>query len=261
MGEVPYATVKRTTYENFVAACPVCERENIYNRASDLKTFELVPFREVKCNYCRKPFNINGDSINAAHEMLLFECRNSLSERRYMQTVLTVAQAYEVFAALYARAELLYKPYANDGSHDLDRLNALSKTLVQKIGKWSFDRMRALVLWHLLHFDKSHDDLAEAEIVINSLPDSPREPKTVELARFKDDRLRRLALGLKMTTVHTLRNKVVHMRAYRPTREEAEGALDEAGDILHLASFLLGIYDDLNCYPLQPGRTVSREKG
>ena len=49
MNAIPVAERKRTSYENFAAECPWCRRENIFNRASDLKTFEPIAGRDVSC--------------------------------------------------------------------------------------------------------------------------------------------------------------------------------------------------------------------
>ena len=73
MSEIPYATEMRSTYENFIARCPRCGFENIFNRASDLKDFRPIDFKVVTClsTDCRQPFTINGDFINPAFEMLV----------------------------------------------------------------------------------------------------------------------------------------------------------------------------------------------
>jgi hypothetical protein len=44
---IPYSTNTEATFENFIAACPICGFGNIFNRASDFRTFEPVDFREV----------------------------------------------------------------------------------------------------------------------------------------------------------------------------------------------------------------------
>jgi hypothetical protein len=37
MKEIPYATEKECTYENFIARCPLCGFRNIFNRVTDLQ--------------------------------------------------------------------------------------------------------------------------------------------------------------------------------------------------------------------------------
>src|SRR6266498_3552998 len=125
MSEVPYAERKRTSYENFVAQCPWCGHESIFDRATDLKELSPIAFRPVSCLslVCEKPFNINGDSVNSAHEMLVFDRYELLQLKHYMNCILTLAQAYAVFFSLFLRAGLLYKPFAADPDKDIDQLN------------------------------------------------------------------------------------------------------------------------------------------
>ena len=120
MNAIPVAERKRTSYENFAAECPWCRRENIFNRASDLKTFEPIAGRDVSClsAACGKPFRILGDSVNSPHEMLIFDCYELLDRKHYMNAVLSLAQAYETFFSLFFRVELLYKPLGADPDQD-----------------------------------------------------------------------------------------------------------------------------------------------
>jgi len=113
MSDIPIAKNRRTSYENFVAVCPECGRDSIFNRASDLHTFEPIAGREVAClsGYCRKPFRIINDSVNNAHEMLIFDCYELIERKHYMNCILSLAQAYEVFFSFFFRVEFLYKPF------------------------------------------------------------------------------------------------------------------------------------------------------
>jgi hypothetical protein len=54
--------------------------------------------------------------------------------------------------------------------------------------------------------------------------------------------------ALKTTGINTLRNRIVHKQAYRPTREEAQLALEETGSLLFPLSHHLELYDDINWY-------------
>ncbi len=103
MSTVPCAQKKQTSYENFVAECPWCGQESIFNRATDLKDLTPIAFRTVSClrQECGKPFNINDDSVNSAHEMLIFDCHGLLQLKHYMNCILTLAQAHEAFLYLF----------------------------------------------------------------------------------------------------------------------------------------------------------------
>jgi len=125
--DIPYSRRVDSTYENFIADCPKCGARNTFNRASDLRTFRPIAFRTVTCQTCRGPFNINRDAINPAHEMLLLGCFASVERKEYMQCVLSVAQAYEVFFSHFMHVQLIYRAYAHEGSDDLERLNRLGR--------------------------------------------------------------------------------------------------------------------------------------
>lgn len=77
----------------------MCNDEISFNRASDLQTFEPVGGANVSCYRCSGEFWINGDSINERHNALLFDCNEHLFAKRYMNCILNVSQAYEMFFA------------------------------------------------------------------------------------------------------------------------------------------------------------------
>ncbi len=253
MSDIPVAKGKRASYENFVAECPCCGKESIFNRASDLGTFEPIAGRGVSClsQDCGKPFRIVGDSVNSAHEMLVFDCHELVQQKHYMNSILTLAQAYEVFFSLFHRVELLFRPFSADPSRDVDTLSRLSKKLEKKVRKHTFVPLRALFLRRILA-GKRPANLREAEAAIKALPDHPKEPSLRELDAIPDDRLRKLAKTLKQTTIHELRNQVVHKAAYRPTRKEAESALKETRAILLPLTRQLRLHDYLSWYMRRP---------
>jgi len=115
---VPYSRNMDPTYENFGAQRPHCGENNIFNRASDLQTFQPIGFRTVNCQACDCQFNINNDSVNAAHQMLLTASYGFVERKQYMQCVLSVAQAYEIFFGHFLYIQLVYRAFANDDSRD-----------------------------------------------------------------------------------------------------------------------------------------------
>ena len=248
MNAIPDAECMRPSYENFVAECPWCRRESIFNRASDLKTFELIAGRDVSClnAACGKLFRILGDSVNSPHEMLIFDCYELLDRKHYMNAVLSLAQAYETFFSLFFRVELLYKPFGADP--DLDRLNKLEEALQKKIKDHAFHSMRSLFLQHLVSRPAA-GSLTDAAAVIAGLPDDqPGDPKDVAIDSVGDLKLIPLLKSLKATRINTLRNQVVHKRAYRPKREEVESALQEARSILFPLTAHLQLHDEIDWY-------------
>ena len=253
MINIPVAKNKHTSYENFLAECPLCGKENIFNRASDLKTFEPISGLDVSCqnDHCRKPFRIIGDSVNCAHEMLIFDCYELLERKHYMNCLLSLAQAYEVFFSLFLRVELLYKPFATDPNQDLAEFNRLSEALQEKIKHHTFVPMRALFLQHIVA-RYSPKNLIESAVIIGDLPDHPAGPKDTAIEGLADAKLVPLLKALKATSIHTLRNHVVHKHAYRPTRDEVEATLEETRSILFPLTRHLQLYDNINWYTRKP---------
>lgn len=253
MSDAPVAKNKRASYENLVADCPWCGKESIFNRASDLATFEPIGGRDVSCQSadCHKRFRIVGDSVNSAHEMLIFDCYDLLERKHYMNCILSLTLAYEVFFSPFFRVELLYKPFAADPDQDLADLNRLSEELREKLQKHTFARMRALFLQHIVN-GPSSKDLADAAAVIAGLPDNPGDPKDTAIESLGDAKLVPLLKALKATSINTLRNRVVHKQAYRPTRAEVEAALQETRSILFPLTSHLQLYDEINWYMRKP---------
>lgn len=249
MSNIPVAENRRTSYEHFIADCPWCGGENIFNRASDLHTFEPIAGLDVSCERadCGKSFRIIGDSVNGPHEMLIFDCYELLERKHYMNGLLSLAQAYEVFFGLFFRVELLYKPFGADPDRDVAELNKLSEALQEKIKDHTFSRMRSLFLQHMTSRPELKN-LNEAAAVIAAIPDRPGDPGDAALDGLGDAKLARLLKALKATTIHTLRNRVVHKQAYRPTREEVTAALKETRSVLLPLTNHLDLHDEVNWY-------------
>lgn len=253
MSDIPVAENQRTSYENFIALCPWCGSENIFNRATDLHTFVPIAGRDVICQYavCGKPFRIVGDSVNEPHEMLINDCYELIEQKHYMNCLLTLAQAYEVFFSLFFRVELLYKPFCADSSRNLADLNQLSDALQGRIKEHPFSRMRSLFLQYMVNRPVLKN-LADAASIVAALPDYPGDPKDAVIESLGDTKLVRLLKELKATTIHTLRNRVVHKQAYRPTREEVIAALEESRAILLPLTNHLHLHDEINWYINNP---------
>ena len=249
MNEIPYAKKKRTSYENYVAECPWCEKDSIFNRAADLKYLSPIGFRTVSClnPECSKLFKISGDSVNSAPETLVLDCYELLQLKHYMSCILTQAQAYEVLFNLFFRVELLYKPFAIDLYKDIDRLNILADQLAKKVKNHTFGAMRALFL-HQVVSGSAPRTLDESEVAIAALDDRPQDPRDIELDSLSDAELAGILKALKATKINKLRNQVVHKRAYRPTREEAELALEETRSIIFPLTKHLDLCDDISWY-------------
>jgi hypothetical protein len=252
---IAYSRNMDPTYENFAAECPCCGASNIFNRASDLQTFEPIAFRTVKCQTCKLAFNINGDSVDAAHQMFLSECFALIERKQYMQCILSVAQAYEVFFSHFLHVQLVYRAFAQDNSHDLKRLNGIIRQLYKRVKCLGFDQLRHLVLRTIV--DKvAPASLTDAEAAVGALPKRreivpvPRE--TIEV--MSDTLLKALPLRLLDADVNKLRNRVVHKDAYRPKFTEAKRAHDQAREILLGLTGRLRLQYDVDWYIGAAGR-------
>ena len=249
MESVPYATDKETNYENFIAICPHCYFKNIFNRITDLRDTNPIAFREVRClnDSCRKQFNINGDSLNAAYETLIFDVYSLKEEKKYSYCILNLAQSFEVFFSLYLRIMLLYKPFAAQ-KEEIEKFNELSSLLFKTIKDYTYAKMRNIFINTVLS-KKPVNNLSEAQIRIEELSSLVAEPPDATINYEVNHDLRTLLMELKRSGVAKMRNNVVHKRAYRPTLSEVELAIDETRRIIFgLATRLDARIDDINWY-------------
>jgi hypothetical protein len=213
------ASNPRTSYENFAVDCPWCHKESNFNRRSDLHTCDSIIGLSVAClkAECGKLFRIGNDSANTAHEMLIFDVQELYERKHYMNCILNLVQAYEVFFSWYLRVEILLKPFSSDPERDPDKLTKLEEELYNKVKTYTFDNMRALFLQHIVT-GSSPRNLKEAEAKLSDFP-KPQIPSDAAIKAITDTKLIPLLEVVKNTKIHAMRNLVVHKRAYRPTRE------------------------------------------
>jgi len=259
MDDILTVKIKDADYENISAECPFCKNMNIFNRASDLQTFDPIGSRDVSCasSYCGKRFNIIGDSVNSAHEMLINNCNQLMESKRYMNCIIDLCMAYEVFFNLFFRVELIYKPFSTSPKRDLACCNSLLRALNKKIRYHTFNPMRSLFLWYMVT-GKTPKSMAEAKDVIEKFPNDPRsvEPMAECFEKLKNKKIENILKAIKTTDINKLRNKVAHKQAYRPKREKVEETLKETKDILFPLSGHLQLYDDINWYIVQAKNKV-----
>lgn len=150
-----------------------------------------------------------------------------------------VTNVYSIVRRIFTRSSL------SEDSQNLTDLNRLSEELGEKIKEHTFGRMRALFLKQITRGTRQQ---ILAKLLQSSQPFRPLqgEPKDSAIEALSDAKLIPLLKALKATTVHTLRNRVVHKRAYRPTRNQVQAALEEARSILFPLTSRLGLHDDVN---------------
>ncbi len=237
-----------SSYENVGAECPWCRRESIFNRRSDLSGAVAIANKTVECLRadCGKRFVIIGDSANESFEMLVFDSYELIDAKRYMAAILNLAQAHEVFFSTWLRVFLAYGPYAHDVKQGLGQLNARLDDLFSVTKQLTFGPLRAVFLRLVLR--NSPSSLMESSAVIAEIPGLLGDPSDRVLDTCNDPRLRALLHKLKSSTIHELRNRVVHQRAYRPSRVEAFDSLEAARETLFGLAARLDVHDDPNWY-------------
>jgi len=247
-----YSRKMRTDYENFIAVCPICDFENIYNRITDLKTIEYIDFMTVNCFNCNRDFNINYDCINNAYEYLIFDIAELKKQKRYMYCILNLAQAIEVFLYHSIKVKLLLQPFKDRLITSFEGFNSLETRLEKKFDKFTFVHLKNI-------FFKIYLGVAslssEAEITTflekvnehrKGSPDKIEEYIKEYSKRSSDRRLVDLFSKLNLSKVHSIRNEVVHKYSYRPTLQQVEECEKETRDIVFRLSAILEIKDELH---------------
>jgi hypothetical protein len=163
--------------------------------------------------------------------MFYYESYKFIREKRYSFAILSVAQALEVFFSHTLRERWLLRRFTRDRRRPnaLEELNAALLLLYEKTKRFAYQDMRNLFLSAAIQ--RSPRTVAEGRLLVEAIPKRPPTPSNEAIAATRPP-LRHLLQALKDCKVNELRNEVAHKRAYRPTREEAEQAVKETGDIL-----------------------------
>ena len=244
---IPTARIKDAGYESIGVDCPLCGEDLTLSRASDLSTSKPISGMRISCEKCKRWFWLNGDHVCERHEFLIYDCHNLLATKRYMNCILNICQAYEMFFSLHLRVNLLYVPFGtNRHAVSLDELNQLSRKFSGAVGQLGFVKMRNAFL-RLAVEPRPPNTLDETEKYINVLCET-KLPKDSELKSIADENLANLLVQIKQMKINNLRNNVIHQTGYRPKRIEAEGALKEARSVLFPLTWQLNLRDDVNWY-------------
>lgn len=266
-------------YENISITCEKCGKLNIFNRATDLCNFSFLNHYQTKCFNCNSDIIINTDIINNAYEMLYFKACKCFYLKEYMQTIILLCTAYEMFFMFVLQVFLTIKPLKNLGYYDKIEINKyLSNKLEEKVEKYSFEYMLyaflAVILLPENHFFISDYDSKYQEkeelikdrciIFIKSLDkrinEIKKHLKTKEIEQLdkfnniKDKKLKLIITELcknfkNKTTINIIRNKIVHKLGYKPTKQEANAEIDNARNfIFELAQLLKVTTNDICIY-------------
>lgn len=241
-----YALNSTTSYENFEAVCPHCEKNNVFNRAGDLDGATEIDFRVVTCLHaeCGREFNINGDSADPPFAQVFFRAYELVPRKEFGDAIVTIARSYEMFFEHFLRESLVWKPFVANGYEDSDEANAASEQLTSTTHKWAFIKMRNAFINVVMRLPIA--SVAEGAKMISEIPRLSGPPDTKAIASVTNPSVRKALQRLLKSAVSDIRNKVVHKNGYRPTPVEATALFEEARDVIwDLADELDVRYDSL----------------
>jgi hypothetical protein len=223
----------RPSYENVTVACPHCGHENVYNRASDLRTFKHLDREKAICLKCSQPFSIISDYVGEKHEYLIYDCYELEALKKYMYCIINLCVACEAFFMKAIETKLLWEPWkAKVFRRDTGVFNDYCTRLHDKAGRYPYGKLRNVFL-DLYVYDKVFtcaEDIDQYVDNISSFASKP--PKDEEISEYQDQQTRTLLLQLKRLTINEARNGVAHKYAYRPTRQDVEKHLDEVRSVV-----------------------------
>ena len=239
--------ISKAEYETVSVTCDHCQNECVFNRREDFDHPGPYGGEKVNCPYCQREFWMNGDRLQEPYDAFVVSAREHFNGKHYMQTITNLGQAWEVFFAASIRSRYLYAPffavpekYRNpDG---LDRLNSLAASLDGKLGFTDFRKLRVVLVKSVLgNVAPATLDDADAAIAKITMEKTNRKADQSMLVSYPGDpHIEQVLKGMMDLRVGDLRNAVLHRRAYRPLRVEAEDCLKEVA-LLYQAKYRLNV--------------------
>ena len=233
-------------YERLIVPCHVCGRTNVVNRASDLGETGFAIGRELLCQNpdCKGTVRVTFETANPDYQNMIWEARRLRAEKRYMLAVAALTQAFEMFFALGTEVMLVHH-VANFASATDEQVTELIEELFKATRTHTYARMRNLFI--SLALKNRPSSVAEARLFIREAKTPPKELTDEAITMSTGEELAKLLLRLNHLSIGTLRNRVIHKYAYRPTLPELNESLDQAtrltGDLwvnLNLSTSLCG---------------------
>lgn len=223
--------IKAAGYENVYFDCPVCGKENILNRVTDLKDdLPLSRLQGVICknDRCKQKINLVGDSVTSAkyqwfmHELYIF-----IERKEYRSYILSLCQGVEAFfyQAIINQKFDRNPDYRSElGGVDLSLYNPQRRAYDEQILGYTFKPMR-------------NEFLKTFKFEISNYAPIGRKPG-------EDKRIKVFKI-IENTDIHNLRNQVVHKHAYRPTLEDIE-RYNILVDAIYWAGLYLNVQDSVS---------------
>jgi hypothetical protein len=235
------ARISKADYETVVVACDHCCEDCVFNRR-DLPNIGPYGGEDVICPRCHSEFRMTGDTTNLPYELFIVAAREHFRGKHYMLAVGSLAQAWELFFSTFAGARYLYRPFflSPRGQRDLDSLNSLQTHLDRALGRFTFYRLRNLVV-NTVAQAVAPQTLDEATIAIAQIASMGNKPSPAAISSVCDRDVKQVLEGLGALSIGTLRNEVLHRRAYRPLRAEVERCLEDELRLLYQAQRALGV--------------------
>lgn len=219
-------------YEVVTISCLRCGHVNIYNKADDLDDRDDVAGIERPCQNpnCPEIIRIPMETANPPYELFLFDAGWYRRRKRHMQAVAMLAQAFEMFFALGVEVMLIHHPWNATGRTDQATAEDLASRLFDKTQKFAYAKMCSLFI--NLAAQPRPNSFLEAEALLSrveilaSLSEANRAIEAVA-----DSDLRMLLTQLRDLPLPSLRNRVLHKRAYRPRASEVDECLKPAHEL------------------------------
>ena len=254
MGEI-----ESKDYETITARCDECGSLSILNRVDDIG--DPGPYDSgcyVGCTECGRPFWVFGDAIAPAYELLIFDAEKHMLAKHYMLSVMSLAQAWEMFFATFVYSNYLYRPFYRDAGYAerSERFDVLAVLLGDAIRKFTFDPLRNVLVNTVVEGVRPRT-LDESEVAIARIEgdDFGQRPAKANVDAFPDPSVRTVLLQLQGLRIGELRDQVVREDAYRPHRAEVEECGDEIR-VLYRAKGRLAIrtFDEWRLFASRPPR-------
>ena len=236
------AWISSADYETVCVKCEHCGVECVFNRREDFDDVGPYAGENVVCPSCARVFRMVGDNVNPPDEQFVFAAKEHYLHKRYMLAVASMSQAWELCFAIFVAAHYLYRPFFDGQSEerDIDKLNALQAQLADVLRHHTFRPLRNVVI-NTVAQGINPKTLNESAEAISRIPRLSNDPSDALIASVRDQKTREVLGQMLALTVGELRNKVLHHRAYRPLRAEAERCLESELDVLYRAKKVLRI--------------------
>jgi len=232
------AKIKTAGYENIYIDCPCCKHENVFNRISDLEGNNCIDrLNGIVCQSCERQFSILGDRVTTAKfRWFLDELPIFKKRKEYRLYILNLCQGVECFFSQAIINKLIDRdPNLRDdeGHIIIGQYNKAREELDKKTVYDLCQKGSRKITFKRTTFNK-------LEEIFLCLFDYERKNDNGNLSKLRKDKREESFQEIGKTKINTIRNRVVHKQAYRPSVKEIEDF-----DSLIKALYYLQMYLDV----------------